>query len=162
MRAAILASGCVKTIVDAPGGYVPPGGQAIVWDPPEYVQAGWTCAAGEWSAPPDLRSLDDVRAEALAALAAERNARIDLYTGADPRARDARLMLSVAILDRVQSGTDSAADRDLMEALRQVEPLVRAHDAAASAIRAQILAAESLEALDLIQAALATDARWPN
>jgi hypothetical protein len=161
MRAAILSGKTCVTIVEAREGYTPPAGQTIVWDPPEYVQAGWTYAAGEWSAPPDLRSLDDVRAEALSALAAERNARVDLYTGADARARDNRLMVSVAIIDRVQSATATPEDLELMEALRQVEPLVRAHDAAAAAIRAEILAAESPADLDAIMAGLATDPRWP-
>jgi hypothetical protein len=108
--------------------------------------------------PPTIEAL---REAALADLLEERHRRVDLYTGADARARDNRLMAAIGIVDRVQSGTATPEDLELMEALRQVEPLVRAHDAAAAAIRAEILAAESPEAMDAIMAGLATDPRWP-
>jgi hypothetical protein len=160
-----------------PPGYADPPVVAV-HGAPEHITEGWGWLSGWgwelWDAtetpgiyrPPTdavrlARVKDALRESALADLLEERHRRVDLYTGADARARDNRLMAAVGIIDRVQSGTATPEDRELMEALRQVEPLVRGHDAAAAAIRAEILAAESPAALDAIMAALATDARWP-
>jgi hypothetical protein len=123
--------------------------------------AGIPCALILPAEAPPPPSLEAVVAAGYARLIEERDSRVDLYAGRDARARDARLMVSVEILDRVQTGTDTAADRDLMGALRQVGPLVRAHDAAAALIRQDIAAAPSAEAAQALVDGIATDPRWP-
>lgn len=154
----LAAQGWLPLIQDPEGAFL---GYA---DPVQETRDGQQVAVAYALATPEQETahrLAAAQTDAYADLAAERNRRVDLYTGANPRARDNRLMASIAILDRVQDGTATATDMDLMDALRQVVPLVQAHDAAAVLIRAEIAAAQDTGAVEAIVSALPTDPRWP-
>jgi hypothetical protein len=108
---------------------------------------------------PEELAADAASLKKQAALA-ERHRRVDLYAGADLRDKDSRLMLATDILDKQLRGeTLSADDEANMAALRQVRPLIEAHNLALSAMYAEIdtLASEAeIEAYDV------TDpAKWP-
>ena len=184
MRAALIESesGIVQNVILVDEDYAPPDGYSIVIDPPNQVGFGWVHDGGEWSPPPRAPiAIEDLREQAHT-LRRERRTQAELsgfVHAGHPLDSDRDSILRIAnaaasalssiigqqpwaTIWRCADEYDLALDAPGMLALQGALAMHgQACHSASQAISADIEAAPDIAALDVIIAAIPSDARWP-